>query len=413
MALNHKKMFILIMLIIIPLMAFTMYFTDSKNIQWLKANNESKFLNSRNINLTQVLEEKVTGPTMKTRSIETTANMTRVSPTLIPCTKGYTHRAIKRLVPTFDPDLPLFLNRDFRKWKDFDRLKETTEPYGFKYHVSFVEKLMQALPGNTPNIMGNDMKCRRCVIIASSGGSIGKHLGSLIDRYDVVIRMNDAPVRNYERDVGSITAFRMLYPESATAKRIDISDAYIVFLPYKLSDYQWLYDVIKGKNPLKRIGAHFWKSVPKMFDKNVNKIRILNPYIHEEAKVYHLKNNMCIYDSNYHHRSRLNKQFRHHHHYHHSRCQLMNRPSCGIVGIVMALHYCDHVDITGFSAYDDDPNIPIHYYDPELKKPRNTVHDWTSEQRYLNKLLKCGVIERDLTTTDRTNITYDPELCQS
>ena len=42
-----------------------------------------------------------------------------------------------------------------------------------------------------------------------------KGLGKTIDKFPIVIRVNRAPIIGFERDVGSRTDIRVLYPESA------------------------------------------------------------------------------------------------------------------------------------------------------------------------------------------------------
>lgn len=55
-----------------------------------------------------------------------------------------------------------------------------------------------------------DLHCDRCALISSSGRMIGAGAGDEIDKVGCVIRMNNAPTRGYEKDVGSRTAVRVV-----------------------------------------------------------------------------------------------------------------------------------------------------------------------------------------------------------
>ncbi|XP_048450460.1 CMP-N-acetylneuraminate-beta-galactosamide-alpha-2,3-sialyltransferase 4 [Rhincodon typus] len=88
--------------------------------------------------------------------------------------------------------------------------------------------------------------CKRCVIVGNGYTLKNSSLGETINEYDVVIRINDAPVRGYEKDVGSKTTLRFFYPESA-AKDPNIENnpsTLLVFLPFKQVDAQWLMEIV-------------------------------------------------------------------------------------------------------------------------------------------------------------------------
>lgn len=54
------------------------------------------------------------------------------------------------------------------------------------------------------------MHCRTCALVTSSGQLIGSKRGVEIDRSECVIRMNDAPIVGYQRDVGQRTSLRVV-----------------------------------------------------------------------------------------------------------------------------------------------------------------------------------------------------------
>ncbi|XP_051508584.1 alpha-N-acetylgalactosaminide alpha-2,6-sialyltransferase 5-like [Myxocyprinus asiaticus] len=54
------------------------------------------------------------------------------------------------------------------------------------------------------------MHCKCCALVTSSGHMTGSDRGVEIDHTECVIRMNDAPTRGYQRDVGQRTSLRVV-----------------------------------------------------------------------------------------------------------------------------------------------------------------------------------------------------------
>lgn len=54
------------------------------------------------------------------------------------------------------------------------------------------------------------MHCKSCALVTSSGHMTGSGRGVEIDRKECVIRMNDAPTRGYQKDVGQRTTLRVV-----------------------------------------------------------------------------------------------------------------------------------------------------------------------------------------------------------
>ncbi|NWJ10158.1 SIA7D sialyltransferase, partial [Crypturellus undulatus] len=52
--------------------------------------------------------------------------------------------------------------------------------------------------------------CRRCALVSSSGQMLGSRLGKAIDGAECVLRMNHAPTRGYEEDVGARCTLRVV-----------------------------------------------------------------------------------------------------------------------------------------------------------------------------------------------------------
>lgn len=62
----------------------------------------------------------------------------------------------------------------------------------------------------------------------------------------LLFRLNDAPVRGYEDDVGNKTTMRFFYPESAyyNPKVQNDPDTLLVLVPFKMQDLRWLKEIL-------------------------------------------------------------------------------------------------------------------------------------------------------------------------
>lgn len=69
-----------------------------------------------------------------------------------------------------------------------------------------------------------NIHCSSCAIVSSSGQMLGTNAGKHIDRNPCVIRMNDAPVKSFEADVGNKTTVRIVgHASSSNLKREQIN----------------------------------------------------------------------------------------------------------------------------------------------------------------------------------------------
>ncbi|KAM9325643.1 CMP-N-acetylneuraminate-beta-1,4-galactoside alpha-2,3-sialyltransferase isoform 4-T4 [Gastrophryne carolinensis] len=146
----------------------------------------------------------------------------------------------------FSRPAPMFLDDSFRKW---GRIREFVPPFGIKGQDNLIKAILTATKEYrlTPTL--DSLSCRRCIIVGNGGVLANKCLGSKIDEYDVVVRLNSAPIKGFEKDVGSKTTLRITYPEGAIQKLEQYEkDSLFVLAGFKWQDFKWLkYIVYKEK----------------------------------------------------------------------------------------------------------------------------------------------------------------------
>ncbi|XP_045862422.1 CMP-N-acetylneuraminate-beta-1,4-galactoside alpha-2,3-sialyltransferase isoform X6 [Meles meles] len=236
----------------------------------------------------------------------------------------------------FSKPAPMFLDDSFRKWA---RIREFVPPFGIKGQDNLIKAILSVTKEYRLTPALDSLSCRRCIIVGNGGVLANKSLGSRIDDYDIVVRLNSAPVKGFEKDVGSKTTLRITYPEGAMQRPEQYErDSLFVLAGFKWQDFKWLKYIVYKE----RVSASdgFWKSVATRVPKEPPEIRILNPYFIQEAAF-----------------TLIGLPFNN---------GLMGRgniPTLGSVAVTMALHGCDEVAVAGFGYDMSTPNAPLHYYE--------------------------------------------------
>ncbi|XP_066508522.1 ST3 beta-galactoside alpha-2,3-sialyltransferase 3b isoform X2 [Hoplias malabaricus] len=287
------------------------------------------------------------------------------------CKPGYAAAKMSVIYPKFVKPAPMFLDRNFRR---LTKVTNFLPPFGFKTQERIIDNILTATKnyGLGPEL--DRLSCKRCIIVGNGGILANKSLGSRIDEYDVVVRLNEAPVSGYTRDVGTKTTLRITYPEGAIQKSERYEkDSLFVFSAFKPLDFKWLRQMI-FKEKLQGTEG-FWKSVARYVPREPSEMRILNPFFIQEAAFQFIglpMNNGLMGKGNI--------------------------PTLGTVAITMALHNCDEVAVAGFGYDMNTPHAPLHYY--ETVKMSAIKESWThnisKEKEFLQKLVKANVIT-DLT----------------
>lgn len=168
----------------------------------------------------------------------------------------------------------------FLKLQDFfwrEHLSAEALPYGIKDSELLLLKVLAVISSYTMPANIESLECRTCAVIGNGFSIKNTSLGEIINKYDVVIRLNDAPVRGYEEDVGNKTTLRLFYPESASYNPgiHNDPDTLLVLVPFKQQDLRWLKEILYDE---KRVRKGFWKPPPQIWLGRTSQIRVLDPY---------------------------------------------------------------------------------------------------------------------------------------
>ncbi|KAM6923157.1 ST3 beta-galactoside alpha-2,3-sialyltransferase 7 isoform 1-T3 [Lycodopsis pacificus] len=264
-------------------------------------------------------------------------------------------------------DIPVFVQQESSvPW-------DLSPPLGLQGSEEHLALALASLPQpGLPPSLKREGNCRRCVVVGSGGVLHGSHLGSHIDQYDIIIRLNNAPVSGYEKDAGSRTTIRLIYPEAAPRSANEYKNTTMVALVvFKSLDLDWLTSVIT-KQPLSFWSKiWFWREVVDDIPLRPENFRILHPeIIHKTGQVlqkYALKQGNMV-------------------------------PTLGASALVMALQLCDQVSLAGFGYDMQHPAARLHYYETirmDAMKAQ-VVHDVNAEKLFLRDLVAAGAVT-DLT----------------
>uniref|UniRef100_A0A8C5D8E1 CMP-N-acetylneuraminate-beta-galactosamide-alpha-2,3-sialyltransferase 1 n=1 Tax=Gouania willdenowi TaxID=441366 RepID=A0A8C5D8E1_GOUWI len=216
------------------------------------------------------------------------------------------------------------------------------------YH-EVLERLFQLFPPVPDIAEPKSDKCRTCAVVGNSPRLRGANYGEIIDSKDVVIRINNGQVHGFEKDVGTKTTHRAMYPESA--QNLDNSTHLLLFA-FKMLDLQWLLEAsTTGFN------GRSYAPIISRINANKNLVMVVNPafmrYVHDKWLA-----------------------------------RKASYPSTGIMTVVLALYICDEVHVFGFGA--DTKGHWSHYWEPQSKTPVNSVHPGSFEYSIIEQLDKQG-----------------------
>ncbi|KAG9341483.1 hypothetical protein JZ751_018978, partial [Albula glossodonta] len=184
------------------------------------------------------------------------------------------------------------------------------------------------------------MHCRRCALVTSSGHLRGGGRGDEIDRTECVIRMNDAPTKSFQQDVGRRTSLRVVAHSS-------------------------MQRILRGRQELLNASEDtvfiFWGPGNYMRHDGkglvYNNLRLMNQ-VHPRLKVYVIsRQKMLQFDDIFKMETGKDRRI--------SNSWL----STGWFTMSIALELCDSINVYGmvppeFCRNPSHPSVPYHYYEP-------------------------------------------------
>ncbi|XP_070562343.1 CMP-N-acetylneuraminate-beta-1,4-galactoside alpha-2,3-sialyltransferase-like [Ptychodera flava] len=258
-----------------------------------------------------------------------------------------------------------FYQQDLKLESEIDAVRTTV----WSQESSSLSNRMLSLltDSRTPReMLNNNNGCVRCVIVGSGGIMKGTGLGSVIDGYDLVFRLNAAPIAGYESDVGSKTSMRVAYPEGTPSSYGDPGSLYAL-VSFKDKDFYGWRKSSRGRNRFTRVKSTsgFWKSVPTAMSKKPSEARLVNPLVVREASF-----DLIGFPVN-------------------NGIMSRNTPTTGTMLISMAIRMCDEVHVAGFGYDFSKPELPIHYYENTKMKviASHHTHNVPLEKQFLKKLV--------------------------
>ncbi|KAJ8015169.1 hypothetical protein DPEC_G00023350 [Dallia pectoralis] len=288
------------------------------------------------------------------------------------CRPGYARKGVEARLHVANPVTNPFLWRDTRLTPEMFKYPP---PFGFRDMYGNLKDVLSLLPASSEQ---QTAQCRRCVVIGNGGILRGLELGSLLDQFDVVIRLNSGPVRNYTKDVGAKTSIRMSYPEGTPKVWEDVDpDLEFVAVVYKAVDFKWIRAMINRHSVSLWDWLFFWQGVPSEIPVELSKFRILNLEIIKQMALDLLdfptpQPRFWGWDQNV--------------------------PTLGISALNLATYLCDEVSLAGFGYNLSQQEAPLHYYNslPMSAMLKQNMHNVDREKALLQSLVKEGTVS-DLT----------------
>ncbi|XP_077982988.1 CMP-N-acetylneuraminate-beta-galactosamide-alpha-2,3-sialyltransferase 2-like [Glandiceps talaboti] len=246
------------------------------------------------------------------------------------------------------------LKTDVERW--WLRIQHSNDPEKLQARL---DTLFQIIPDDNPYSVGDPNRCLRCAVVGNSGNLRQSAYGKFIDEHEYVMRINVARTEGFEKDVGSRTTHRFMYPESYIEVK---GETRFILTAFKSLDIEWLISALTIGN-IERT----YITVKKFIHANSSKIQVYNP-----ALMNHIHNFWTELHGRY--------------------------PSTGMLVLMFAMNICDQVNVFGYGAttmgnWDHYYNKPVSPQDEQKSAFRiSGVHDGEFEAGVIKRLEEIGKI---------------------
>ncbi|KAM9271273.1 LOW QUALITY PROTEIN: CMP-N-acetylneuraminate-beta-galactosamide-alpha-2,3-sialyltransferase 4-like [Morus bassanus] len=257
-------------------------------------------------------------------------------------------------------------------------------PFGLQSSVLSAFTTLQLLPqkelpgsfARYKGWAGDGLRCQKCIVVGNGYSIHGQCFGKMIGSHHVIIRLNDAPVKEHKKDVGERISIHLFFPESALPNPLENNDnsALMMFVPPL--DFLWLREVLLKTRNKVRCGV--WALTAREWN-GKSQLRILNPYVTYEVTYKLLQVNISS----------------------------RRYATMGTIALNLALHLCREVNIAGFGYSGNHDNAtPIHYYNMGCSwKTELFQHNITAERNWLLKMTEWRV------TADIASPSFQAQNC--
>ena len=195
-----------------------------------------------------------------------------------------------------------------------------------------------------------------CAIIGNSGNVLEYEYGQIIDSHDCVIRCNEAKIKGYEKHVGTKKTIRVANSHmfhavlsDTTLSLDDMKKKFSGFDRYALYDIK--NEIILAKSHVNPVHDPGFKEVfSNLKDRNNSEVKIVNSSFHSLCESF-----------------------------------LGAGPTCGFLGLMLALKYFKKISCFGFSFYEEEDWKKKHYYE-EITPYSMSSHKFKKEKEIFCKL---------------------------
>lgn len=233
-----------------------------------------------------------------------------------------------------------------------------------------------------------------CAVVGNSGNLRASGYGEKIDAHSLVFRMNNAPVRSYEADVGSRTTHHVM------SSHVDWRNGYAkdtvsILIMDDTHNFQRLPYADKEGYTRKMQQVLYWlagKYTPEKAPAAASPFLTHTAYFQAPGGIKLMSPDFIRYIRHNWFRVEESQDFK--------------MPSIGFKTIVLAFHLCDSVDLFGFGINQKTQQWD-HYYDEGFPITGVAMHRAGYQEQFLSELEENKVVRIYKGNVDRFELAHD------